>query len=170
MTTVSLAYLAPQPGSDLYAPFLVLVSRLQAASSKLGGGPFPFPVYFTPLDDGAVVVISSPAQTGENAAKAIARLEAFVAETIGPPLHHRELAATDRELARLLGTSALPDELLGENPYGVAFELGRCEQLGIDPVALGRAIEAVTDPELRRAATEVFAPSRHAGAFVAVEK
>ena len=170
VTTVSLAYPAPQPGSELYAPFLVLVSRLQAASSKLGGGPFPFPVYFTPIDDGAVVVVSSPAQSGENAAKAIARLEAFVAETIGPPLHHRELVATNREFAPLLGTSALPDELLGQNPYGVAFQLGRCEQVGIDPVALGRSIEAVTDPELRRVGTAVFAPSRHAGAFVVAEK
>jgi zinc protease len=170
VTTIALAYPAPEPGSALYAPFLVLVSRLQAASSKLGGGPFPFPVYFTPLDDGAVVIVSSPAQKGENAAKAIARLEAFVAETIGPQLHHRELVATSQELAPILGATAIPDEVLGQNPYGVAFELGRWEQLGVDPVALGRSIEAVANPDLRRVATEVFAPSRHAGAFVVVEK
>jgi hypothetical protein len=149
---------------------LVLVSRLQAASSKLGGGPFPFPVYFTPLGDGAVVIVSSPAHKGQNAAKAIARLEAFVAETIGPQIQERELVATSRELAPILGASAIPDEVLGQNPCGVAFELGRWEQLGVDPVALGQSIEAVANPDLGRVATEVFAPSRHAGAFVVVEK
>jgi zinc protease len=170
VTTVALAYPAPEPGSALYAPFLVQVSRLAAASSKLGGGPFPFPVYFTPLDDGAVVIVSSPAQKGENAAKSIARLEAFVAETIGPPLHHRELVATSQELGPNLGAEAIPDDVLGQNPYGVAFELGRWEQLGVDPAALARSIEAVADPDLRWVATEVFAPSRHSGAFVVVEK
>ena len=117
-------------------PFLVLVSRLQAASSKLGGNALPFPVYFTPIDDGAAVVLTSPAQKGENAAKAIARLEAFVAEAIGPPLGEREAAATNQELGSVFGTIAISDEVLGENPYGVAFEAGRCEQLGVDPVAL----------------------------------
>jgi hypothetical protein len=44
-----LAYSAPEPGTDLYAPFLVLVTRLLAGASKLGGGPGRAPVYFPRL-------------------------------------------------------------------------------------------------------------------------
>ena len=55
-----------QAGSDLYVPFLVLVSRLWAAGAKLGGGGVTgSPVYFTPLDDGSVVAISTAAKGGE---------------------------------------------------------------------------------------------------------
>src|SRR5262249_28207329 len=35
--TATVAWAAPQPGSDLYAPFLVLISRLWAGAGKLGG-------------------------------------------------------------------------------------------------------------------------------------
>jgi zinc protease len=167
----SLAYLAPRPGSDLYAPFLVLVSRLWAAAEKLGnGGPTGSPVYFTPLDDGAVVGVTAPAKPGETAAKAQARLEAFVADTLAPKLGDNEAAATRENLGFLFGTADLPDNLLARNPYGVAFSLARREQLGLDPVALDRAWQAVTDRDLRRVVDEVFAPGRHAGAFISIEK
>ncbi len=89
-----LAYLAPSPESELYAPFLVLISRLWAGAEKLGGDGMGFPVYFTPIDDGAVVAVSTPARPGESAKQAFARLEAFVAETVGPKLRADEAAAT----------------------------------------------------------------------------
>jgi zinc protease len=166
-----LAYPAPRPGSDLYAPFLVLVARLWSGASKLGdGGPTGSPVYFTPLDDGAIVGISAPARPGEPAAKAFARIETFVAETLAPKLGPAEPASVLEQLGFILGTMSLPDPMLAQNPYGVAFSLARREQLGLDPAKLKRSIEAVTDADLRRAATEVFAPGRHAGAFISIEK
>ncbi|MHB1559878.1 MAG: hypothetical protein ACYC61_20710 [Isosphaeraceae bacterium] len=64
-----------------------------------------------------------------------------------------------------LGLGEISDELLGNNPYGVAFSLVRRDQLGLDPTRLARALDAVTDAELRRVAAEVFAPTRHAGAL-----
>jgi zinc protease len=165
-----LAYVAPQPGDELYAPFLVLISRLWAGSAKLGGDPsFGAPVHFTPMDDPDIVAVSASARRGETAAKALARVEAFVAETVGPKLRDREAAAVGQELGFLLGTTDLPDEMLTQNPYGVAFSLARREQLGIDPAKLGRALEAVTDADLRRAAAEVFGPGRHAGVLVVPE-
>jgi zinc protease len=164
-----LAYDAPEPGSDLYAPFLVLVTRLWACAGKLGGGPGGLPVYFTPLDDGAVVAVSTPAKRGETAAQAFAGLEAFVAEAVEPKLVEDELATVRQTFGFLLGTTSLPDPALATTPYGVAISLGRREQLGIDPAKLGRALGAVTDQELRRAANEVFTPSRHAGALIRVE-
>jgi len=56
-----------------------------------------------------------------------------------------------------------------QNPYGVAFSLGRRIQLGIEPARLAKALGAVTEKDLRRVADEVFAAQRHAAAFVAVE-
>jgi zinc protease len=161
-----LAYQAPPPGSELYAPFLVLVSRLWANAEKLGGDARGFPVNFTPMDDGSVVSVSTPARRGETSRQAFERLEAFVSETIGPKLRDGEPANTLREMGPFFQTIPVPDEQLAANPYGVAFALGRREQLGMDPARFNRSLEAVTEPALRRAAAEFFDPARQAGAFV----
>ncbi len=166
-----LAYAAPQPGDELYVPFLVLISRLWAAGSKLGNdGPTGSPVYFTPLEDGSVVAISTEARPGETSGQAFARIEAVVAETLEPKLRPFEITSTRQQLAPLLLTQRIPENLLSNNIYGVAFSLGRRRQLGIDPAKLDKALGAVTEGDIRRAATEIFAPSRHAGAFVSVKK
>jgi zinc protease len=170
-STACVAYAAPLSGNDLYAPFLVLVSRLWVGATKLGtGGPMGSPVYFTPLDDGAIVAVSTQAKPKEYAAGAFKRLEAFVAETIEPKLRPFELMQARQQVGPLLGLVDLPDTILVNNPYGVAFSLGRREQLDLGSTALKRAWNAVTDDQLRRVAREVFAPEHRAAAFVAVEK
>jgi zinc protease len=161
-----LAYLAPSPDSDLYAPFLVLISRLWAGAEKLGGDGMGFPVYFTPMDDGAVVAVSSPLKAGETSKQAFARLEAFVAEAVEPRLRLDEAASTLQMIGSLYGTIPVPDEQLALNPYGVAFALGRREQMRIDPARFNRSVESVTDQSLRKAASEFLDPARHAAAFV----
>jgi zinc protease len=163
-----LAYDAPEPGSDLYAPFLVLVARLWASASKRDGGPVRVTVHSPILDDPAVLGVTIQAKE-EAAPRVFANLEAFVAEAVGPKLAGNELATVRQMFGFFLGTTSLPDPVLAMNPYGVAFSVGRREQLGIDPAKLGRALGAVTDQELRRAANEVYTPSRHAGALIRVE-
>ncbi|AGA29141.1 sigma-70 family RNA polymerase sigma factor [Singulisphaera acidiphila] len=166
-----LAYLAPRPGSELYAPFLVLISRLWAGMDKLGAGPaFPFPVYFTPLDDGTIVAVSAPAPHGETATQAFTRLEAFVAQTLGPELADRDLTAARAQLGPFLGLANVPTSMLARNPYGVAFSLGRREQLGLNSTQLDRELESVTDRDLRRAIDMVFSPKRHTAAFISPTK
>jgi zinc protease len=168
--TGSLAYPAPAPSSELYAAFLVLVSRLWAAGPRLeGDGPAGSPVFFTPLDDGAVVAVSAAAKPGENSAKTFARIEAFVAQETGRELWREELSLAREQLSLFLGTTEIPDDVLAQNPYGMAFCLGRREQLDMNPAQLNRALDAVTDAGLRRVAAEVFAPSRHAGAFITIK-
>jgi zinc protease len=175
-STACLAYAAPAPGSQLYAPFLLLVARLWADAERLGdSGPTGSPVYFTPLDDGAVVALSTPAKPGENAAAALARIESFVAESIAPGDLEPELKKFERMTARqqfgfLLGLVDLSDSILTANPYGVAFSLGRRDQLKLSSAELKQAWDAITEDQLRRAAREVFAPERHAGAFIRVDK
>ncbi|MGO9914583.1 MAG: sigma-70 family RNA polymerase sigma factor [Isosphaeraceae bacterium] len=162
-----LAYAAPEPESALYAPFLVLVARFYAASAQPGGAAGRPSVYFPLLEDPAVLAISAAAKPAETAAQAFARLEAFVAQTLAPPLRADERAAVRQTFAPFLGTADLPDFVLARNPYGVALSLARREQLGIDPARLIRAFDDLTENSLRRAAGEVFAPGRHAGAFIA---
>ena len=59
-----LAYAAPEPGSELYAPFLVLVARFYSASAQPGGGGGSGrpSVYFPLLEDPAVLGVSAAAK------------------------------------------------------------------------------------------------------------
>jgi zinc protease len=170
-STACLAYAAPPPDSDLYPAFLVMIARLWSAGAKLRtSGSMDSPVYFTPLDDGTVAAVSTAAKPRETAESAFARIEKLVGEALGLELRPLELTSTRQQLGFLLGMAALPDAALAQNPYGVAFSLGRRVQWGIDPAKLNRALSAVTDGDLRRVATEVFGPARHTGAFISVSQ
>jgi zinc protease len=168
----SVAYAAPEPGGDLYAPFLVLLARLWASSAQpaaSASGTGRLSVYYPLLEDPAVLCVSVQAKPGETSAQAIARLGSAVDETIAPPLRDEERASARQVFAFFLGTAELPDSALAQNPYGAALSLARREQLGIDSAKLARALEGISDRDLRRAAGEIFAPSRRAGAFVSIE-
>lgn len=170
-----LAYAAPAPDSNLYAPFLVLVARFWAAQAQAmsgtGGGATARPtVYFPLLEDPAVFGISASAKPGEKAPQAIARLESIVAETIARPLRADERASASQMFAPFLGTAEIPDFAFAQNPYGAALSLARREQLAIDGAKLRRAFEALTEQDIRRTASKVFAPTGHAAALVWPEK
>jgi zinc protease len=165
-----LAYAAPAPTSDLYAPFLVLLVRMQSHAAKLEAGAGRFPVQFAPLDDPAVVCLSVPVKKGESANQAVARLEAFVAAALEPRFDKKEIASVKDRFGLLLGIADLPDRWLAGNPYGVAYALGRRHQLGMDSAKLGRALQAVTDEDVHRAAKAIFAPDRYAGAVISAEE
>ena len=170
-STACLAYAAPAPGSELYAPFLVLVSRLSARAFILGAtGPTGSPLYFTPLDDGAVISLSTRPKPGESTAGTFKRLDDFVAQTIEPKLGRFELMTARRQFGPFLGLVEQSDNILANNPYGVAFSLGRREQWKLKSADLISACDRVTDDQIRRVAREVFAPDRRARAVVSVEK
>jgi zinc protease len=169
--TACLAYAAPEPGSDIYAPFLVLVARLWASSGQPGarGASGQASVYFPLLEDPAVLGVSASVKSSETAPQAIARLESVVAGTIESRLRDEERASARQMFAFFLGTAEIPDSVLAQNPYGVALGMARREQMGLDPAQLGRTFDALTEDQLRRAAGEVFAPGRHAAAVVSIE-
>ena len=167
-----LAYAAPEPGSELYAPFLVLVARFWAASAQPGGGSGAGrpSIHFPLLEDPAVLGVSATANPGETAPLAIARLESFVADTIAPQFRDDERVSARQMFAFFLGTAEIRDFAVAQNPYGAALSLARREQLGVDTLKLNRAFDVLTEQGLRRAASEIFAPARHAGAFISPEK
>lgn len=162
--TACLAYLAPLPGDDLYAPFLVQVARLWAQAGKLAGQS---PVYYTPLDDGAILAVTSPTLlTGETSRQAFDRLERFVAEATSPELGAGESEAAATTLGGFFQTIPVPDEKLAANPYGVAFALGRRAQLGIDSARFNAELRGVTPATVRLVANRYFHPSQHVAVFV----
>jgi zinc protease len=167
----SVAYAAPEPGSEMYAPFLVLVARLYSASAQPGAAGSDRPtVYFPLLEDPAVFGVSTTMKPSESAAEAIGRLEKFVADAIAPPLRAEERGLVGQTFALFLGTGEIPDFALAQNPYGAALALGRREQMGIDPAKIKAAIDGVTEADVRKAAGEIFSPRRHAGAVVSGKK
>jgi len=162
----SLAYAVPAPAGEHYAPFLVLVARLQAGAGKLGGGPQQFPIYFAPVDDPHFVAITTPAKADETAAQAVARLQANVAAAVEPKLEKADIARVKQSFGLFLGTTDVPDAFLARNPYVVAYALGRRDQLAIDPAKLSKALEALTDDDLRRTAKEFLSAERSAGVLL----
>jgi len=163
------AYAVPAPGSDLYAPFLVLTIRLQSQASKLGAEPGRFPVMFAPLDDPSKLTATVPLKGGETAGQAVERLDAFVAQAVGPGLKGGEGQRVLQSFGFLLGLIDLPEAALAQNPYGVALILGRSRQLGVDPAKLKERIQGLKEEDLRRAAKEIFAPGRRGAAVVTVK-
>ena len=159
-SVVSLAYAAPRPDDPLYAPFLVLVTRFWAGMSQIKGDDdeILFPVYFTPLDDGAILACTVLTKPGENEVAAVQRLETFVATTVAPPLGHDEAARTLQDLGAFFQTVSQPDKVLANNPYGVAFALARRQQLGIEATRFNEAIRSVTAESLRATADRFFRP------------
>jgi zinc protease len=163
-----LAYAAPQPGSELYAPFLILLARLWSASGQPGrdGASLRPSVYFPLLEDPAALCVSTTLERGETGQRAVERLEEFVALTIAPAFRDAERTSASQTLAFFLGTAEILDFALAQNVYGAALGVARREQMGLDPTALNRQLAGVTEPDVRRAAAEIFAPARHAAALI----
>jgi len=160
-----LAWAAPQPGDDLYAPFLVLVSRLWRQVQASGGGMGGPMVRFAPVDDPHVVALMAPA-TGRTPEQAIASLEKMLATAAGQPFSAVDLDAARNTFGWMLGVADVPDAMLARNPYGAALAAGRRVQMGIDPASLRARLDAVTAEDVARAAATVFAADRRAAVVV----
>jgi zinc protease len=167
---VCLAYEAPSPGDDNYAPFLILVARLWLNASKLGLQPNEFPVKYAPLDNPEMIALVVPITDDETTAQTIERLRGFVAETVEPKLSRRDIVETKAAFGFLLGLADMPDQVLAQNPYGIAFGLGRRAQLGINPAELAQAIDSLTENDLGRAVGEIFAQERSAAVAILLDR
>jgi zinc protease len=126
------------------------------------GGAGETTVHLPPLDDPSLAAIATTARPGEGGEQAADRVSALLDELVKPELRSGETAEAEQMLGFLLGTADLPDSALAANPYGVAFGMGRREQLGLDPARLKAALEAVDAAAVREAATDVFGPARRA--------
>ncbi|WP_165245870.1 sigma-70 family RNA polymerase sigma factor [Paludisphaera soli] len=156
-TVAAAAVAAPLPGSPGYAEYLVLGARLMKEGQDGSGG---VQIYMPILDDPAALVVSTVAAAGETAEEAARRLDRRLTHIVSAELSPGEAREAQATLGFFLGTSDLPDQALSANVYGVAFTLGRREQLGIDPERLKGDFERVTPESLSRIASEIFGESR----------
>jgi zinc protease len=167
----TIAYRAPEPGSELYAPFLILTARLvqQEMSATMFGRTPQFSVYYAPLDLPEVLTVSTEPKPGQSDAEVAALLRQRV--TSGTAV--KEGATVNRaSLAQIFGPMlglGGPQLTFGEDPYFAAFCLGRRLQLGLEGDALAGAVEAVSADDLRRCAADVFGPERSAVVVVRAE-
>jgi zinc protease len=167
-STAAVAYLAPSPQDRRYPAYLTLVARLYESDGPLaklfGSG---VQVVAPVLDDPAVVVLTTAVKGGETAEDAIARLDAHVGKAVAGGARPGEAARVRQAFGALLR----PDTTSAFRPnvYGVAFAAGRTRQLGLDD-PLGKALDDVTDDDLRQVAAELFGPTRRGAAFVRVSQ
>lgn len=168
---VSIGYAAPLPGSKDYAPFLLVLSRLWARIEQDGFQPGQVqPLYFPPMDDPTTIVLQAALSPGQDAEPVLKQLDQRLQAALTPKLEPHEKLTAINTLAFLLGTVDLPDALLRHNLYGLAFGLGRRHQLGLDGNELRAAIQGVTDADVQRLATTVFAPEKRITVIVEVEE
>jgi zinc protease len=142
------------------AAWLVVASRLWKDAATVP--PMDLPVVFAPLDRPESLSLVTVVGDGETPEQALARLDAKLKKAAAPPLTDGDRRGARESLGFLLGLSQVPDAVLRMNPYGVAFGIGRRRQMGIDPAALGVALDALKDADLKaldlRAARVVVGP------------
>ena len=156
---VAVGHAAPEPGSQLYGPFLIVVSRLWAGlRGQLQPGK-PAPVVYTPLDDPTMVVMQAGLSAGEPVETVFGRLDKRLQGALSPTVTRRDRRQTLDSMA-MLGTVDMPTEAWRRNIYGLAFSTARRLQLGIDGSELANGIEAATEADMQRLASTVFAPER----------
>jgi zinc protease len=154
------AFRAPRPGSDMYAPFLVAVARMQVNRAKLDANPNHTPIVFGVADDPEVVYLHLSVGKKQTAKQLLLQVKDFL-QDIG----EGDVTAGDRQAARLLwgwGLGELPEAVLADNVSEVAFGLSRRVQLGLDPEGLGKALAAVTTKDVQRVLREVFTEDQSA--------
>ncbi len=155
----AIGYAAPRPGSKEYAPFLIVVSRLWAgAQAAFQPGKTP-PVYFTPLDDGTTLVLQTDVQTEADIESALDQLDQRLNTALTPKLTPADKQLTINSMA-MMGTVDVPDSMWAQNPYGLAFSIGRRYQLKLNGADLRDAIQRVADADLQHLAASVFSPEK----------
>jgi len=166
---VSVGYAAPLPGSRDYAPFLLVVSRLWTLSR---GGFRPGrvqPVYYPVLDDPTTIALQAALPAGKDAESVLSQIDRRLQTALTTKLKPQDKLRASNSMA-MLGTADVPDALWVRNLYGLAFSVGRRHQLKIDGKQLRTAIQRVTDADVRRVATGVFAATKRIAVIVDVGK
>jgi zinc protease len=151
-----LAWRGPLPGEEGYAAFTVLAARLMLKSMEGRRPPLERPRgTLLPLDDPGPAWFAGPLLPGEKPEAAIARFREAAAAILDLPEADGRVASL--VLAPLLGTVKVPPAQAAQNPYGVAFGIGRRDQLGIDGPALAKEMAALTAADLKKARERWFA-------------
>lgn len=166
----AIGYAAPAIESKEYAPFLIVVSRL------LSSVKFTFqvgkvqPIYYVPLMDSTTIALQAELSDPNDTESVLNQLDQHWHTALTSKLTPQDKQQTRNTITGLLGTVDNPIFWSGQDLYGFAFIVGRQYQLQIDSKALSDAVQRVTDADLQRLATSIFAPEKRATVIIALEK
>jgi zinc protease len=161
-----IAFPAPQPLEKHYAACLLLVNRMWMRAASPGG---QLQVVFSVLDDPTLIAVSARVSPHETSDQTVAGLRSFVEQATTAPLQPFEKPATKNNFGVLLGLVAFPDMMFKQNLYGVAFSIGRREQLRLDSTALSKQLDSLTDEAIKAAGQAIFGPEQQAAVVVKPE-
>ena len=160
----AIGYTPPTIGSEEYAPFLIVVSRLWSSLQR----PFQMgnvqPIYYPPLDDPTTFALQTELLDEKDAETVLSELNQHLHTALTSKLTLQDKQQTINTMARLLDKQWIFDL------YAFAFIVGRQYQLQIDTNELDAAIQRVTDADLQLLATNIFAPEKRATVIIELEE
>ena len=161
----AIGYSPPAIGSEGYAPFLVVVSRLWSTLQRPVQMGTVQPVYYAPLMDPTTFALQDELPDEKDAETVLRELNQHLHTALTSKFTPQDKQQTINTLASLFGKLEWILDL-----YSFAFIVGRQYQLQIDNKALIDAVQRVTDADIQLLATSIFAPEKRVMVIIELEK
>ena len=161
----AIGYTPPTIGSEEYAPFLVVVSRLWASQQRTFQMGKVQPIYYVPLMDPTTFALQAELPDEKDSETVLRELNQHLHTALTSKFTPQDKQQTLNAFASLLGKLEWILDL-----YSFAFIVGRQYQLQIDNKALIDAVQRVTDADIQLLATSIFAPEKRVTVIIELEK
>lgn len=175
-TMLSMGFRAPPPNDPLYPAWQVLVGYFylwmaNPESAPGGASPIsPAQVQYRTVEDPSMLQVAAVLNVGANEQAGLAQLRRFVDKTIESIDNYgNTLIEPARGAFTVLGIADATDESMTENVYGVAFGMGRLQQMGLGTGGkLVADLENVTIDDLKRCAAKFLSADNSATVILRV--
>ena len=161
----AIGYSPPTIGSEEYAPFLIVVSRLWVSRQRTFQMGKVQPIYYVPLMDPTTFALQAELSDEKDAETVLRELNQHLHTALTSKLTPQDKQQTINTFANLFGKL---EWILDLNSF--AFIVGRQYQLQIDNKALIDAVQGVTDADIQLLATSIFAPEKQATVIIELEQ
>jgi predicted Zn-dependent peptidase len=156
-TAVAVAVPAPAMSDPLYAPFLVLASRLMDEASEAR----TWEASYDPIQRPELLFITGPVGPTERPEPAAARIRAEAATILARPPTPDELAKARERFRLLLEPHLVDPAICAKDARAFAVARARRAQLKLEGAPLMQALDTTTKEQLDEAA-QLFGPMRSA--------
>jgi len=145
-SAVAIAIPAPALTDALYAPFLILASRLMEKPAE----PRTWQVMFDPIRRPEVLLVVGPVGQTEQPEPAASRMRDEMGKIFAPPLASADMTTKERFRSFLKPHDLMP-ETCAKDARGFAMTWARAKQLKHDAPALAKALDGVSNMQLEEA-------------------
>ncbi len=146
-SAVAIAIPAPALTDALYAPFLMLVSRLLEKPAE----PRTWQVVFDPLRRSDVLLVTGLVGQTEQPEPAAGRMRDEMAKIVGAPLASGDMITTKERFRSFLTPHDLDPATCAKDARAFAMARARGAQLKLDAPALTKALDGITKTQLEEA-------------------